>query len=133
MKDFTIGHVATRTGLAASTIRYYETMGIVPKPYRVNGRRVYDEKWMNNLGFTILALESGFSIAEVKNMLPQTTGQPPSKVLNQMADDKIVELDEQIKKIERRKALLKMVSTCGCCSIEKCGELMLKNKECEKL
>lgn len=130
MKDFTIGNVALRSGLAASTIRYYESMGIVPKPYRQNGRRLYDEKWMNNLGFTMLALDAGFSIAEVKQMLPQQANQPPSEILKHMADQKINELDAQIKQIEQMKKLLNMVSSCGCGSIEECGELALQNKDC---
>lgn len=130
MKDMTIGAVAQRSGLAASTLRYYEKMDIVPKPYRLNGRRLYDEKWMNNLGFTMLALDAGFSIAELRNMLADQTSHEPLGLLKNMADDKITELDEKIKQIEQMKSLLNMVSSCGCGSLEKCGELALKKMDC---
>lgn len=130
MKDFTIGEVAKRTGLAASAIRYYESVGIVPKPYRHNGRRLYDDKWMNKLGFTLLTLEAGFSIAEIHKIMVKQQTDVPSQFLKSLTDQKVDELNEQIKTIERTKTLLKMVSSCGCSSIEQCEELSLKNTVC---
>lgn len=130
MKDLTIGQVATRTGLAASAIRYYERMGIVPKPYRLNGRRLYDEKWMNSLGFTMLTLNAGFRIGEIQKIMELQKADAPSRFLKSLVDQKIEELDEQMKQIKQTKKLLKMVSSCGCNSIEQCGELALKNTIC---
>lgn len=130
MKDFSIGQVARRTGLAPSAIRYYESMGIVPKPYRLNGRRLYDEKWMNNLGFTMLALDAGFRIGEIQKIMEKQKTDAPSHFLKSLTDHKIDELNAQIKQIEQTKILLKMVSSCGCNSIEQCGELALKNNVC---
>lgn len=40
---FKIGEVVKRTGVTASAIRYYESIGIVPKPGRKHGCRMYDE------------------------------------------------------------------------------------------
>ncbi len=37
----TIGDVAQRTQKRASSIRYYEAIGLLPEPLRVNGRRRY--------------------------------------------------------------------------------------------
>jgi len=39
----TIGHVAEATGVAATTLRYCEQIGLVPVPARVGGQRRYDE------------------------------------------------------------------------------------------
>ena len=36
-----IGDVARRAGLQTSAIRYYEAAGVLPKPQRLNGRRLY--------------------------------------------------------------------------------------------
>lgn len=114
MKDFTIGEVATRTGLAASAIRFYERMGIVPKPYRLNGRRLHDDKWMNNLGFAMLVLDAGFSIREIQDIMQTQKNDALSQFLNSLADQKINQLDKEMKQIEQTKTLLKMVSSCGC-------------------
>jgi DNA-binding transcriptional MerR regulator len=37
----TIGELARRAGVAASAVRYYERMALLPVPARQNGRRVY--------------------------------------------------------------------------------------------
>jgi hypothetical protein len=38
----TIGEVARKAGLQASAIRYYERLGLLPRPARIGGRRSYD-------------------------------------------------------------------------------------------
>src|SRR5689334_10269910 len=40
--EMTIGEVARQVRVAASAIRYYEEIGLLPAPARVNGRRRYD-------------------------------------------------------------------------------------------
>ena len=42
MADLAIGEVAEETGIPPSTLRYYESVGVLPKPKRVAGRRRYD-------------------------------------------------------------------------------------------
>jgi DNA-binding transcriptional MerR regulator len=37
----TIGELAAESGLPASTIRYWERIGVLPKPLRVSGQRVH--------------------------------------------------------------------------------------------
>ncbi len=41
-KSYSIGEVAAHVGINTSAIRYYESMGLLAAPKRVNGRRVYD-------------------------------------------------------------------------------------------
>ena len=41
---FTIGDLARRIGVNTETIRYYERVGLMPRPKRTSGRqRTYDE------------------------------------------------------------------------------------------
>ncbi|MBX9332205.1 MerR family DNA-binding transcriptional regulator, partial [Serratia marcescens] len=45
-----IGELAQRAGVAASAIRYYEQLGLLPKPVRgVNGYRVYSDSALERL------------------------------------------------------------------------------------
>ena len=37
----TIGELAAESGMPASTIRYWERIGVLPKPARVSGQRRY--------------------------------------------------------------------------------------------
>ena len=49
MKEITIGEMARRTDVRASTIRYYERVGLLPEPERVAGRRRYDQEVVDRL------------------------------------------------------------------------------------
>src|SRR4051812_4829529 len=56
----TIGEVARRTGLATSSIRYYERIGLLPEPSRLQGQRRYDADVVGKLGFIGVAQSAGF-------------------------------------------------------------------------
>jgi len=125
--NFTIGTVAERTGLAASAIRYYETVGIVPRPYRISGRRVYDERWMKWLGIAMLAQDAGFTIEEIRNLVtPFQNDSRSCEVVQKVTTQKVKELDEKIKRIKKMKMLLNVIATNDCNTIEDCGASALK-------
>ena len=42
--ELTIGEVARRAGVATSSIRYYERIGLLPKPERPRGQRRYEPR-----------------------------------------------------------------------------------------
>lgn len=66
----TIGQAARRSGCAASTIRYYERIGLLNPPTRgVNGYRYYDANAFERLAFVNRARMLGFSIDAVSNLL----------------------------------------------------------------
>jgi len=49
MEWLSIGEVARQAGIQPSAIRFYEQIGLLPKPSRVNGRRRYDATVLQNL------------------------------------------------------------------------------------
>ena len=48
--ELTIGEVARQSGLNTSALRYYESVGLLPAPRRVNGRRRFDPGVVRLLG-----------------------------------------------------------------------------------
>ncbi|MEK3744120.1 MULTISPECIES: MerR family DNA-binding transcriptional regulator [unclassified Brevibacillus] len=52
MSGLSIGQLAAKAELSASTLRYYESVGLLPAPERKNGQRRYDEclQKINNTG-----------------------------------------------------------------------------------
>lgn len=127
MKEFTIGEVANRTGLAASAIRYYESAGVVPSPPRVSGRRVYNDNWMKWLGIVLLAQEAGFSIEEIRHLVQRfPKKKPPSNRWQKAAGKKIQEIDEKLIRLKKMQELLTMLSTCSCSTLEDCGAAALQ-------
>ncbi|WP_242447891.1 MerR family DNA-binding transcriptional regulator [Serratia marcescens] len=59
-----IGELAQRAGMAASAIRYYEQLGLLPKPVRgVNGYRVYGDSALERLHQIQIGQNLGFFAA----------------------------------------------------------------------
>jgi len=67
---FTIGDLARRIGVNIETIRYYERVGLMPRPKRTSGgQRTYDEGDLRTLGFIRKARALGFQIEDTRALL----------------------------------------------------------------
>ncbi|MBI1986015.1 MAG: helix-turn-helix domain-containing protein [Rhodospirillales bacterium] len=72
---FGIGALSKRTGVNIETIRYYERIGMVPKPPRSEGgHRVYDQNHLKRLAFVRRTRELGFSLEEIRALLELVDG-----------------------------------------------------------
>jgi len=91
-----IGEVAHRAGIRSSTIRYYERLGLLPKPPRTNGRRRYDESILERLAIVQFAKRMGFTINEIKTLLSGSIGRPPPERWRSLAHVKLAEVDRFI-------------------------------------
>lgn len=66
-----IGELAKRSGLAPSAIRFYEASGLLPLASRqANGYRDYPPDTLAVLGIIRDAQQAGFSLDEIKQLLP---------------------------------------------------------------
>jgi MerR family transcriptional regulator, redox-sensitive transcriptional activator SoxR len=122
MDRLTIGQVAAQAGVATSTIRYYERIGLLPTPPRVSGQRRYAPDIRQQLGVIRLAQHAGFSIAEIQVLLHSFPADaPPSARWQQLAKHKLGELDEQMRRIQAMTALLEQMLLCQCETLEDCA------------
>lgn len=65
-----IGDLARATGVNIETIRYYERIGVLPRPDRSeNGRRAYVESDARRLAFVRHARDLGFDLKDVRVLL----------------------------------------------------------------
>jgi MerR family mercuric resistance operon transcriptional regulator len=68
-----IGGVSAQTGVNIETIRYYERIGLLPKPDRTSsGRRLYESSEVARLLFIRRARDLGFSIENIRTLLELT-------------------------------------------------------------
>lgn len=69
MAEMKIGALAERTGTNAPTIRYYEEIGLLPRPSRRDGgQRSYGEEDVRRLTFIRRCREFGFPIEQVRTL-----------------------------------------------------------------
>lgn len=126
MKTLTISDVAQQAGIRPSAIRYYESIHLLPAPERVNGRRRYDGKALEQLRTIQLAQQAGFAIAEIQTLLRGLDAdQPPSVIWHGLARKKLPEIEAQLERIQKMKLLLEAGLACTCQSLAECAPLRL--------
>ena len=70
-----IGELGEQLGVNPKTIRYYESIGLLPEPARSSsGYRVYDETDAERLGFIRAAQRRGLALDEVREILALRDG-----------------------------------------------------------
>jgi MerR family redox-sensitive transcriptional activator SoxR len=124
-KDYSIGEIADRAGIEASAIRYYESLGLLPKPGRVGGKRRYGVDVLDRLSLIGLAKDSGFSMKEIRELvrgLTPTTN--PAAAWRTLATKKLLELDAAAARIRRMRRVLRVALDCGCVDLEECAPIL---------
>src|SRR5262245_20252258 len=122
--EMTIGELAARSGLAASTIRYYEEVGLMPRPQRAGGRRVFDEESPDRLLVITFAKECGFTLREIRRLFNGFAADTPAGVRwMKLATAKLAEIEALARRIEVMRVLLHEALRCGCVELESCGRL----------
>ena len=102
-----IGEVAEIADLATSTLRYYEEIGLLKPPLRVNGRRRYQADVLPILALIQLAKDANFTLDEIKELIYDFPAEVPvSERWQMIAERKIKEVDAIIREAEQTKALL---------------------------
>jgi DNA-binding transcriptional MerR regulator len=114
----TIGEVAREAGVAATTLRYYEQIGLVPAPTRVGGQRRYDGSVLARLEVIRLCKSAGFALEEIQLLFADDApGRPASRAL---AEAKLAEIDAQMASLARARAVIEWGMRCTCPSIDAC-------------
>lgn len=104
----TRGKLAARTGCNIETIRYYESIGLMPAPARSPaGYRQYGEEHLRRLNFIQRARELGFSSEKIQGLLELSRlecghTRADVKALTEAHIDEIAAQIRDLQKIRRR-------------------------------
>ena len=116
MKSYSIGEAARRSGVKVPTIRYYESIGLLPAPPRAdNDRRVFDHAALLRLAFIRHARGMGFGIGEISVLLSfRDNPRQSCAKADEIARTRLADIEERIHQLESLRADLKtMIESCA--------------------
>ena len=103
-----IGELAKRTGLAASTIRFYESKGLLKSVDRLsNGYRAYPPEAVSVLAIIMNAQQTGFTLDEIKSILSATAEGWRHAELMATLQRKINDIEAMERRLAQNKAQLR--------------------------
>ena len=109
MKELDIGEVARRSGLPASTLRYYEEKGLIRSIGRRGLSRVFHGDVLQRLSLIALGQSAEFSLDDLVAM-QDAQGQPD--IDRQRLNEKADELDRTIERLGAVRDELRRVASC---------------------
>jgi DNA-binding transcriptional MerR regulator len=121
--DFAIGKLAQRSGYAVQTLRYYEQIGLMPKPPRTSGgQRRYSKDLLSRLLFIRHARDLGFEIQDIRSLL-DLAGRPDQSCasVDAIAKAHLVSIDDKIARLTAlRNEVNRMLKACAKGRIAQC-------------
>ena len=119
MRDLDIAEVAQRSGVPASTLRFYEEKGLIASLGRRGLRRLFDARVLERLALIALGRAAGFSLEEIARMFaPDGRPRIDRKVLAAKAE----ELDGKIRELSAMRDGLRHAAVCSAPSHMECGK-----------
>ena len=101
MNEYLIGQAASRVGLSADTLRYYERIGLLPTVSRNSaGRRMYLDRDISRLNFVKRAQRMNFTLAEIAQLLEMRENpQGARDEVRALSQQKLAQIEEQLEEL----------------------------------
>ena len=118
-----IGQVASRAGVPVSTVRYYESLGLIPATRSAGNVRLFPRHALRRIALIQVSVRYGISLAEVAELLTTLPlDRPPSRADWRRISEKWSEhLQKQQRVIARMQEELTGCIGCGCLSQSRCA------------
>ncbi|HXL22366.1 MAG TPA: MerR family transcriptional regulator [Candidatus Dormibacteraeota bacterium] len=116
-----IGELAKHAAVNASAIRYYEKLGLLAPPDRLNGQRRYPADALDRVLLIRFATEMDFTLAEIKLFFTGFREKTPvSTRWRKLTSSKIAELQQRLAKTQRLLEFLRRLQRCRCVQLHQC-------------
>ncbi len=117
-----ISEVAKRSGVAASALRYYESMGLILSSRQGSTRRYYPRSTLRRVAFIIFAQKIGYTLEDIGRQLAAlpTDTLPTNKDWRALSRDWKRHVTQRIEELQRLNMDLDHCIGCGCLSLKHC-------------
>jgi MerR family redox-sensitive transcriptional activator SoxR len=118
----TVGEVAARSGVAVSTIHFYEAKGLITSVRSAGNQRRFPRSELRRIAVIRVAQRAGISLGEIRNALdtlPATravSAKDWARLSKRWKDD----LEERIRRLTSLRDQLGDCIGCGCLSLDSC-------------
>jgi MerR family transcriptional regulator, redox-sensitive transcriptional activator SoxR len=118
----TIGELAARSGVAASALRYYETLGLIRAERTGGGQRRYARSTLRRIAFVRAAQRVGLSLEEARDAMAKLPADraPDATEWSHVARAWQRRIDAEIEALQTLRANLTGCIGCGCLSLRTC-------------
>jgi DNA-binding transcriptional MerR regulator len=109
-----IGQLAAQCGVTRDTIRFYERMGLLPKPRRTLTRhRVYDDRSAQQILFIKRSQDLGLTLDDIRQLIELMDSESPMTGMRvaEILRTRLAAIEERIGSFERYRDRLKQVIT----------------------
>ncbi|MGA2830882.1 MAG: MerR family transcriptional regulator [Streptosporangiaceae bacterium] len=106
----TIGQLSARTGVPGSTIRFWESKGLLTPTLRRSGQRRYEPGAVRGVALLRLCQEAGLTLADIRRFRDERVTTPRS--WHRLVEEKLADVQRQITVLEHARGLLSHASTC---------------------
>lgn len=113
---YRISQVAQRAGVTPDAIRYYERLGVLPRPPRTaGGLRAYGDDVLPRVRFIQQAQALGLTLKDVKELVTNEgrAGQQRCRRVRDLLKTRLADVDERIREMQAfRRTLRSHLSDC---------------------
>jgi MerR family redox-sensitive transcriptional activator SoxR len=132
--ELTIGELSSRSGIAASALRFYETEGLIASHRTSGNQRRYDRATLRRLALVQAGRAAGIPLEQIRAALETLPTQrtPTRRDWERLSRAWRDDLDRRIATLEAVRHRLTTCIGCGCLSIDRCA-LLNPDDEAAKL
>jgi MerR family transcriptional regulator, redox-sensitive transcriptional activator SoxR len=121
-RELTVGQVAARSGVAVSTLHFYESQGLIRSWRNSGNQRRYAREVLRRVAVIKVAQRTGISLSSIRealDALPHESA-PAVEDWRRLSAQWRADLDDRISRLVRIRDQLDGCIGCGCLSLEVC-------------
>jgi MerR family redox-sensitive transcriptional activator SoxR len=121
-KALSVGEVAERSGVAVSTLHFYEAQGLIKSWRNAGNQRRYAREVLRRVAVIKVAQRTGIPLVEIRDALATLPDErtPTAEDWTKLSMRWRTSLNERINRLTRLRDQLDGCIGCGCLSLEAC-------------